>query len=77
MNKDKIVEKEKLVTKTNVNNQIETKYQEVHTKEDKIVPITHASERLVEVPHILEKVVEKIILMPQIHEVTKHIIDIQ
>lgn len=60
-----------------MNNQIETKYQEVHTKEDKIVPIAHASERLVEVPHILEKVVEKIILMPQIHEVTKHIIDIQ
>jgi len=70
------VEREKLITKTDIANQIETKHQEVHTKEDKIVPICHSSEKLVEVPQLMEKVVERIVVMPQVHEVTKHIIDL-
>lgn len=30
-----------------------------------------------EVPHLMEKVVERIVMMPQVHQVTQHIIDIQ
>ena len=43
MNRDKIVEKEKLITKTDIANKIETKVEQVHTKEDKIVPVCHSS----------------------------------
>ena len=32
---------------------------------------------MVEVPQMMEKVVERIVLMPQVHEVSKHIYDIQ
>ena len=39
----KIVEKEKLITKTDINNQIETQIQQVHTKEDKIIPVCQTS----------------------------------
>ena len=41
------------------------------------MPVSHSSERLIEVPHIVEKVVERIILMPQVHEVSKHIYNIE
>lgn len=40
------------------------------------MPVTHATEKLVEVPHLMEKVVERIVVMPQVHEVTKHIVDV-
>ena len=43
VSKDKIVEKEKLITKTDIANKIETKVEQVHTKEDKIVPVCHSS----------------------------------
>lgn len=65
------------MTKTDVQNKIETKYEEVNTKQDVLVPVAHSTEKLVEVPHLMEKVVERIVLMPQVHEVSKHIIDIQ
>lgn len=77
VNRDKIVERDRLITKTDIANQIETRHQQVHTKEDKIVPVCHSSEKLVEVPHLMEKVVERVVLMPQVHEVSKHIYDIQ
>lgn len=41
-----------------------------------MVPVCHSSEKIVEVPHIMEKVVERIVMMPQIHEVSKHIYDV-
>jgi uncharacterized protein YqhQ len=40
------------------------------------VPVSGSSERIVEVPHLMEKVVERIVLMPQVHQVTQHIFDI-
>lgn len=41
------------------------------------MPVSSSYERIVEVPHLLEKVVERIIMMPQIHQVTQHVYDIQ
>ena len=41
------------------------------------MPVCHSSEKLVEVPNLMEKVVERVVLMPQVHEVSKHIYDIQ
>lgn len=41
------------------------------------MPVSGSSERIVEVPHLMEKVVERIVLMPQVHQVTQHVFDIQ
>jgi hypothetical protein len=70
------VEQERLVTRTDIANQIETRYEQVHTKEDRLVPVCHSTEKIVEVPQLTEKIVERIHLMPQVHEVTKHIYEI-
>lgn len=52
-NHDRIVEQEKLITKTDIKNQIETQIQTVDRYEDKIVPITTSLEKIIEVPYIL------------------------
>jgi uncharacterized protein YqhQ len=75
--KDKFIETQKYVEKTNIENKIETKYETVDRFEEKLVPVSSFTERIVEVPMLLEKIVERIVLMPQIHQVTQHIIDIQ
>lgn len=41
------------------------------------MPVSNSFEKIVEVPHLMEKVVERIVMMPQVHQVTQHIIDIQ
>lgn len=33
-------------------------------------------DRIIEVPHVLEKIVEKIVIMPQVIEVLKHIVEV-
>lgn len=41
------------------------------------MPVSNSYEKIVEVPHLLEKVVERIIMMPQVHQVTQHVYDVQ
>ncbi len=74
--KDKIVEKDNLILKTDVRNQIENKLQIVDRFEQRIVPVHSTVEKIVEVPHILEKIVEKIVIMPQVVEVLKYVHEI-
>lgn len=74
--RDKIVEKDNFILKTDVRNQIETKLQVVDKFQEKIVPIHSTVEKIVEVPHILEKIVEKIVIMPQVVEVLKYVHEI-
>lgn len=71
--RDKIVEKERLITKTDIRNQIETKLQIVDRIEERVVPVFSTVEKIVEVPYLLEKIVEKIVIMPQVVEVIKYI----
>lgn len=75
-NKDKIVEREKLIIKENIKNYIETKAQIVDRYEERIVPVNTTIERIVEIPYILEKIVEKIVIMPQVVEVIKYVHEI-
>ena len=76
VNQDKIVEKDNLITKTDIHNHIEGNVQIVDRFEEKIVPVTSTIEKIVEVPYILEKIVEKIVIMPQIVEVLKYVHEI-
>lgn len=41
------------------------------------MPVNNTHEKIVEVPHLLEKVVERIVVMPQVHQVTQHVVDVQ
>ena len=73
---DRIIEQEKVVIKTDVRNQIESRIDVVDRFEEKIVPVTTCTEKIVEVPYILEKIVEKIVIMPQVVEVLKYVHEI-
>ncbi len=53
VNRDRIVEKDKLIIKENSKNYIETKIQAVDRYEERIVPITTTIEKIVEIPYIL------------------------
>ena len=53
VNRDKIVEKDRLIIKENTKNFIETKIQAVECFRDKIVPINTSVEKIVEVPYLL------------------------
>jgi hypothetical protein len=55
--RDKIVEKDNFILKTDVRNQIESKLQIVDRFEEKVVPVYSTVEKIVEVPHIIEKIV--------------------
>lgn len=76
VNKDRIVEKDKLIIKENTRNYIETKLQVVDRYEEKIVPVNTSVEKIIEIPYVLEKIVEKIVIMPQVVEVIKYIHEI-
>ncbi len=51
--KDKFIETQKYIEKTNIQNNIETKYETVDRFEEKLVPVSSYTERIVEVPHLL------------------------
>lgn len=74
--KDKIVEKDNMIVKTDINNVIETKLQTVDLFQEKVVPVMSSTEKIVEVPYLLEKIVEKIVIMPQVVEVIKYVHEI-
>lgn len=76
VNRDRIVEKDKLIIKENIKNYIETKLQVVDRYEEKIVPVNTTVEKIIEIPYVLEKIVEKIVIMPQVVEVIKYIHEI-
>jgi hypothetical protein len=74
--RDRIVENEKLITKDNIVNHIETQLQIEPQITEKIVPVFSTHEKIVEVPYLLEKIVEKIVIMPQVVEVIKYVHEI-
>lgn len=74
--RDKIIEKDRLIQKTDTKNYIETKLQIVDRMEDRVIPVFSSVEKIVEVPYLLEKIVEKIVIMPQVVEVIKYIHEI-
>lgn len=76
MEREKIVEKDNFIQKTDTRNLIETRNQIVDRFEEKVIPVHSTVEKIVEVPHILEKIVEKIVLMPQVVEVVKFVHEI-
>lgn len=76
VNKDKIVERDNFITKTDTKNYVESKLQIVDRYEDKICPVYYREDKIVEVPYLLEKIVEKIVVMPQVVEVTKYVHEI-
>ena len=76
VNRDKIVEVDRYVERTNTVNYIQDNIQVVERYEDRTVPVFSTVEKIVEVPHILEKIVEKIVIMPQVVEVIKYVHEI-
>lgn len=74
--RDRVIEQERLTTKTDIRNHVEVQNQIVERYEDRIVPITTSIEKILEVPYILEKIVEKIVIMPQVVEVLKYVHEI-
>ena len=76
VHKDKIVEKDNFILRTDVRNQVERQVQLVDRFEERVVPVHSTVEKIVEVPHILEKIVEKIVIMPQVVEVLKYVHEI-
>jgi hypothetical protein len=76
VNRDKIVEVEKLITKTDTQNYIQDQIKTIDRFEDRSIPVFSTVEKIVEVPHILEKIVEKIVIMPQVVEVLKYVHEI-
>jgi len=76
VNKDKIVEQQVFIERTNTINVIEGQLQVVDRYEEKVIPVFSTVEKIVEIPHILEKIVEKIVIMPQVVEVLKYVHEI-
>jgi hypothetical protein len=76
VNRDKIVEVDRFITKTDTRNFIQESIKTVDRFEDRSIPIFSTVEKIVEVPHILEKIVEKIVIMPQVVEVIKYVHEI-
>jgi hypothetical protein len=64
------VEKVKFIQKTNIKNNIETKFNIVERLEDRIIPVFSSVEKIVEVLYLLEKI------MPQVVEVIKYVHEI-
>ena len=73
VHKDKIVEKDNFILKTDVRNHIEMQNQIISRYDEKVFPVHSTVEKIVEVPYILEKIVEKIVIMPQVVEVLKYV----
>lgn len=76
VNRDKIVEVDRFVSKTNTNNYVQDNVKVVERFEDRSIPIFSTVEKIVEVPYILEKIVEKIVILPQVVEVIKYVHEI-
>lgn len=76
VNRDKIVEVDRYVERTNTVNYIQDIVQIVERFEDRSVPVFSTVEKIVEIPYILEKIVEKIVIMPQVVEVIKYVHEI-
>lgn len=76
LNRDRYIEKEKLIVKEDIRNYIQTQIKEVQCIQDKVVPVITNNERIVEVPYLLEKIVEKITILPQVVEVIKYVHEI-
>jgi hypothetical protein len=76
VNRDRYIEKEKLIVKEDIRNYIQTQIKEIQCIQDKVVPVITNNERIVEVPYLLEKIVEKITILPQVVEVIKYVHEI-
>lgn len=72
MEKEVIREKERVVTeRVNSIEQVLQVVSDIMERDREPVIITH--DRVIEVPHVLEKIVERMVIMPQVHEVLKYV----